>query len=138
MSNNNRVRQIILILVALLAVVGVYWFQRGDDVTPYGNVTANEARIITRDLTEIIILDVREETEFEDEHIEGAINIPLSELEDNLDQLSIFNPTLLYSEKSEESIEAVRFLEVNGHERVYHLEGGFDAWKESGYPTSSG
>ncbi|MBD3206992.1 hypothetical protein GF319_11710 [Candidatus Bathyarchaeota archaeon] len=114
MSNNNRVRQIVFILLALLAIVGVYRFQRGDGVPPFGNVTANEARIITRDLPGIVILDVREKTEFEEEHIEGAINIPLIELEDKLDQLSIFNPTRVYSEKPEESIEAVRFLEVNG------------------------
>lgn len=100
MSNNNRVRQIIFILVALLAVVGSYWFQSGDDVALYGNVTANEARIIIRDIPDIVILDVREETEFEQVHIERATNIPRIELEENLDQFCIFNPLLVYSEKN--------------------------------------
>ena len=136
--SDSRVRQIIYVLVALIAVAGVYWFQRGDDVAHYGNVTANEAWIITRDISDIVILDVRDEAEFSDEHIEGAINIPIGELEENLDQLYVFDPLLVYSEMAETSRAAVSVLEDNGFERIYRLEGGFEAWKEAGYPTVSG
>jgi rhodanese-related sulfurtransferase len=55
-----------------------------------------------------------------------------------LDQLDIFDPLLVYSEMAETSRAAVSVLEDNGFERIYRLEGGFEAWKEAGYLTVSG
>jgi rhodanese-related sulfurtransferase len=45
---------------------------------------------------EITILDVRQPSEYESNHIPGAVLIPLPQLTDRLDELDPEKPTLVY------------------------------------------
>ncbi len=56
----------------------------------------SESYIRNRPAEEITILDVRQPSEYEAEHISGAILIPLPQLPDRLDELDPEKPTLVY------------------------------------------
>jgi rhodanese-related sulfurtransferase len=45
---------------------------------------------------EITILDVRQPSEYREGHIPGAVLIPLPQLSDRLDELSVKKPILVY------------------------------------------
>ena len=73
-------------------------------------------------------------------HIEGAVNIPLRELGDNLDLLPAFDQQILsYCGSGWRCTIAATALEGMGWEDVKCLKGGsFSGWVEAGYPYVEG
>lgn len=66
--------------------------------TPVKSFDALEAQklINATSSEEITILDVRQPSEYEAEHIPGAILIPLPELTERLDEIDTLKPTIVY------------------------------------------
>lgn len=71
------------------------------------------------------IVDVREVDEFEQSHIKGAINLPLSEIRDRLNELPENRPVYLHCRSGQRSYNAVLALQQNGFNDVYNVSGGF-------------
>jgi rhodanese-related sulfurtransferase len=74
-----------------------------------------------------IVIDVRPPEVFETWHIPGAINIPLTELRDRLEELVDLGsqkPLYLYCRVGFTSYVALRVLCQSGCEQVYSLAGG--------------
>ncbi|MCB9008287.1 MAG: hypothetical protein H6656_13105 [Ardenticatenaceae bacterium] len=87
------------------------------------------------------LLDVREASELEENGwIEGAVNIPLREVADNLQYLPSFEtPIVSYCGSGWRCTIALTALEAMGWENVRGLTGGsFSAWVEAGYPIAEG
>ncbi|MAU00256.1 MAG: hypothetical protein CL608_24210 [Anaerolineaceae bacterium] len=87
------------------------------------------------------LLDVREPSELEENGwIEGAVNIPLREVADNLQYLPSFDTTIVsYCGSGWRCTIALTALEAMGWEDVRGLTGGsFGAWVEAGYPIAEG
>lgn len=81
---------------------------------------------------EVILLDVRENDEWENGHIKGAIHIPLHELEDkNLAGLSKGGEIYTYCQSGGRSEEAKEILEGLGFSKVTNI-GGIVQWQGSG------
>ena len=78
------------------------------------------------------IIDVREPDEFAQGHIEGAVNIPLHELLQHLDEIptSKSAPILLYCHSQKRATHALVILRELGYLKVFNLEGGFAAYEE--------
>lgn len=77
----------------------------------------------------IILLDVRNILEFETGHLLGALNIPLSELEEKV-ELLIANKgqiIVVYCNSGVKSKIASEMLIEMGYINVYELKGGLDA-----------
>lgn len=83
-------------------------------------------------------LDIRESAEFEKEHIADAINVPLSQLTDNLDKLKDKSkPVVLVCASGQRARNAAKTLSKQGFEEVYVLSGGLHAWREAKLPLFS-
>jgi rhodanese-related sulfurtransferase len=82
--------------------------------------------------TQYFIVDVREVDEYAAGHIDGAVNIPLSELLDNLARLpeSKTMPILLYCHTQKRATHALVILRELGYTNVFNLEGGWAAYEE--------
>ncbi|MEH7345504.1 MULTISPECIES: rhodanese-like domain-containing protein [unclassified Bacillus (in: firmicutes)] len=74
------------------------------------------------------LIDVREPNEFENGHILGARNIPLSQLKMRLKELRPDKPVYLYCQSGMRSGRAAQFLHRKGYKDLSHLQGGFKKW----------
>lgn len=78
-----------------------------------------------------VVVDVREPDEFAAGHIEGAINVPLRSITQQLDDLPADKdaPILLYCRSARRSAHALVILRMLGYTNVYHVRGGFEAYQ---------
>ncbi|MCB9293195.1 MAG: rhodanese-like domain-containing protein [Lewinellaceae bacterium] len=79
------------------------------------------------------LLDVRTPKEYQEGHIEGAVNINfydddfLQQLEKQLDK---DKPVLLYCRSGRRSANAAKQMQELGFKEVYDLKGGFLQWEK--------
>jgi NADPH-dependent 2,4-dienoyl-CoA reductase/sulfur reductase-like enzyme/rhodanese-related sulfurtransferase len=72
-----------------------------------------------------VIIDAREEDEYALSHIKGAVNIPLSQFRDRLDEIPKDQPVYVHCRSSQRSYNMVRALGQLGYDHVYNLDGSF-------------
>jgi len=84
----------------------------------------------------ITVLDVRPKEEFEAGHVQGAINIPIEELEQHLEQLDPNQEIAAYCRGPHciLAFDAVEKLRDKGFQ-ARRLENGYPEWKVAGLPT---
>lgn len=85
-----------------------------------------------------ILIDVREQAEFDQCRIAGAHFVPLSNLPTEIQKIDIpkDKSVIFQCLKGGRSAEAIMYLEngyLAGYE-LYNLEGGIIAWAEAGLP----
>lgn len=71
------------------------------------------------------IIDVREEGEYALSHIKNAVNIPLSQIRQRLDEIPRDRPVYLHCRSSQRSYNAVLALQAHGFHNVYNISGSF-------------
>jgi rhodanese-related sulfurtransferase len=102
----------------------------------YGGVPSVEVSGVPDPLpAELHILDVREDDEWEQGHIEGAQHIPLHELPKRLEDIPQ-EPTLVVCHLGGRSARAVGYLKAQGREAT-NLDGGMFEWVAAGRPIVS-
>lgn len=83
----------------------------------------------------LVVLDVREDFEWEAGHIEGALHIPMSMVPLRLDEIPE-TQTLVVCAVGGRSSRAVMWLNQNGRDTV-NLAGGMVDWAGAGRPLVS-
>ena len=83
------------------------------------------------------VIDVREVDEYEDEHVPGAILIPLGDLADRVDEVPTDRPVLVICKSGARSRRAAEFLIENGID-ASNVAGGTLAWIDSGRDVVEG
>ncbi len=81
----------------------------------------------------LVVLDVREDHEWAEGHIPGAIHIPLGQLMDRRGELDTSAETLVVCHIGGRSARAASYLVANGHQ-AFNLAGGMEAWESSHRP----
>jgi len=71
------------------------------------------------------IVDVREENEYATGHLKGAVNIPLSQLRDRVNEIPKNEPVYLHCRSSQRSYNAVMALQGMGYNNLYNISGSF-------------
>lgn len=97
-------------------------------LTPVRSVDAHEARTMLDADPQIQLLDVRQEKEYQEEHIAGAKFIPLASLDDMLSEIDKERPVIVYCAIGGRSRVAAQLLAGKGFEQVINLSGGIKAW----------
>ena len=95
-------------------------------------ITVSEL-VESRFVDQFQLIDVRSVTEFRAEHIPGAVNLPMNELEARTADLDPKQPLLLVCQAGTRARMCATRL-ANCHKDITVLEGGTDAWKKAGLP----
>ena len=135
MKISKRTSIIVLAVVAVLTVVAAFNTQDFFRSDNYGDVSVNEGWDLIQENPAMVILDVRTPSEYEESHIEGAINIPVEEIADRLGELSANDMFLVYCRTGNRSGTAVGIMEENGFSKIYHMHEGISTWISEGLPV---
>lgn len=115
---------LMLMLPAVSAAEGLQW------------ISPQRVSNLVREGSGLWLLDLRGEPAFSAGHIEGAMNLPVGVIANKRlpkGKIIVLVDDSLGLRKGR---EAVDFLEKNGHDKVYLLEGGMPAWLNQGYPVA--
>src|ERR671923_1218827 len=82
------------------------------------------------------IVDVREQHEWDEGHIPGAVHVPRGHLESRIEAAvsDRSRAVVVYCASGNRSAFAAKTLEELGYESVVSLAGGFTDWKRNGFP----
>lgn len=86
---------------------------------------------------EPFVLDVRRQDEFDAGHIEGAVNIPLAELDGRIAELpqDLNAPFLVYCAVGIRGNFGLAYLKMLGYTNLRNIRGGSGAWIDAGLPV---
>lgn len=113
---------ILIVLGAFIAYTAVMWFYQRKLIK---TLSEEEFRAGYRKAQ---LIDVREANEFENGHILGARNIPLSQLRIRKKEIRTDQPVYLYCQNGLRTGRAAQILRKHGCKDLYQLQGGFKQW----------
>ena len=102
---------------------------------------ANVGHISPDELTEagdsVILLDVRDEPDYDEEHLPNAVSLPRGYLELDIDEVAPDGDThiVTYCGGGTRATLSAHTLKNMGYENVSVLTGGFRGWKAAGLTT---
>lgn len=110
-----------------------------DSFKPIPFMTVDQTREYIRDngRQSYTLLDCRGADEYENEHIPGALLIPLHQLPDRLTELDREKPHIIYCRSGKRSGAATAMMLGHDFKEVYNMEGGMLVWngfKATGVP----
>jgi rhodanese-related sulfurtransferase len=85
-----------------------------------------------------LLVDVREQHEFDDVRIPGSILMPLSTFQQHFEELPKDKEIVMQCRSGARSGQTTEFLLNNGYTDVVNMAGGILAWNEAGLPIESG
>lgn len=118
----------ISLFVGILAVMVIFIFVITSEKD---EITKIDAETLQNKLEneEITLLDVRETSEYEGGHIEGAVNAPLSSLDANELPYPKDESIYVICRSGNRSAQAANRLQEAGYTKVYDVSGGMMAWE---------
>lgn len=105
------------------------WKKAGKEVDTVRRIDVNELEEIYKD--DLLVFDVRKKSEFDSEHLIGAENIPLNQLNLHLAEFPKDKPFYLHCAGGYRSMIAASMLKQRGWDLLADVRGGFKAMKES-------
>ena len=92
-------------------------------------ITAKDAEQLVNKGEKIQVIDARVSKQYDESHVESAVNIPLSKLREKLKTLDKNVLTITYCNKGVTGNAAQNILINNGFNKVYNLSGGHKFYK---------
>lgn len=83
-----------------------------------------------------VFVDLRDNDEFRQGHVAGALNIPVARLAERLNELEKYKslPVVLVDKHGQSSGAAGRTLIAGGFTRVARVQGGIQGWRNENMP----
>lgn len=105
------------------------WKDAGRDYEVVNRITPQELEMKLNE-GEPIVIDVRKKSEFDSEHVIGAINVPLNQINEHLSSFPKDKPFILHCAGGYRSMIASSILKQRGWKNFVDVIGGFDDIKE--------
>jgi rhodanese-related sulfurtransferase len=115
-----------ILVIVLLAVYGGFLFGRSIAQKRYMKTLSQEE--FTNGYRKAQLIDVRESNEFDNGHILGARNVPLTQLKMRKAEIRKDKPVYLYCQSGQRAIRAAAMLKKHGCTDISVLKGGFRKW----------
>ena len=110
------------------------WRSRGLPVTSVAQITVHDLATMREERPELVVVDVREMSEWEDGHIEGALPLPMGEAVRRMAELPRDRPKAVLCAGGLRSSTVISALSREGMTGWYNVSGGMTAWTKAGYP----
>jgi hydroxyacylglutathione hydrolase len=105
------------------------WQEAGLPVQQLDQITVETLHSMRHDLK---VLDVRDQGEWEEGHMKGAVHIPYYFLEQRLQELDTTQPIAAICASGQRSSIACSLLQRHGFTQLFNVVGGMEAWEEAG------
>ena len=89
-------------------------------------------KVAKRFATKPLVFDVRKKSEFDSEHVEGAVNVPLNRINEHLAEFPKDKPFILHCAGGYRSMIAASILKARGWDDFVDVETGFNGIKKTG------
>ena len=153
----NKKRELICMMLVVIMLTPSLFIYHVSGEPNYQNVDVQQAKHLIDETPNIIVLDVRNGSEFSVGHLHNAISLPLNAIQlfftmqtqtkngSNVPSLPpdsrildlkqhINEIVLVYCQGGSRSAQAVQILADNGFSDVYNMVGGITAWMNAHYP----
>jgi phage shock protein E len=88
-----------------------------------------------REQPDVMILDVREQDEWDAGHIPGAVFMPMGEVPNRLSEIPTDKTVIVQCRSGNRSSQVTDFLVKQGFTNVHNMSGGINAWQSAGLPV---
>ncbi|OQY41502.1 MAG: hypothetical protein B6242_17280 [Anaerolineaceae bacterium 4572_78] len=145
-----------LCLSIMLAIAIIISACNNQPVTPTNQATSNETPVTQEtspeiDLTQlsqdvdlatvdeirgrddVILIDVREQWEYDNGHIPGVMLMPTDTIPNRLSDIPKDKTVIIYCRSGRRSANVIKFLRQNSFDNIHNMLNGFAAWEKSGY-----
>lgn len=113
------------------------WTENGLDLVSLDEVTAEEfAGLYTQPGKTINLLDARKESEYNSQHINGAVNFPLDFVNQNMSMLDRNKQYYIHCAGGYRSVIMASILKARGFENIVNIKGGFKALGATSLPKT--
>ncbi len=130
----------VLFAILLIMLIILSCTTQSDDPSPTleANVSPEAVLSLYKEGNKITIIDVRQDWEYAQGHIPGAILIPLNELSTRASEIPHEGPVILVCRSGGRSRQAWTLLSQQGpghrpFNNIHNMVGGMNAWIRAGY-----
>ena len=88
-----------------------------------------------QDRDDVYVIDVREQSEYDEKHIPGVTLLPMSEIQGRVNEIPTDKEVILTCRSGNRSGQVTQFLQQNGFDNVHNMQGGIVAWEQAGLPV---
>ncbi len=111
------------------------WKNSGKEVDTIERISATDLEQ-KLDKEEVVLIDVRKKSEFDSEHVIGAINVPLNQINEHLAMFPKDKPFVVHCAGGYRSMIAASILKARGWEDFVDVRGGMSDIKNTGIKKS--
>ncbi|ADU28598.1 Rhodanese domain protein [Evansella cellulosilytica DSM 2522] len=115
-------------ILPVLLLIGYFGYQY---FLSYGieEISTKELEaLLLEENDDYFFVDVREVHEYEEAHIEGMANVPLSRLESTYSSVPKDKTVVIICRSGKRSLEAANILKGKGYDDLVHVKGGMLTW----------
>ena len=107
------------------------WYRSGREIDKISSVSADQfADLVSKQ--DLSIFDVRKKAEYDAEHIEGAKNLPLDEINQRANEIDKNKTQFIHCASGYRSMIFASILKARGFDNLVDIQGGLKAIKDSG------
>lgn len=88
-----------------------------------------------KDRADVLLIDVREQWEYDEAHIPGITLIPINSVPSRLSEIPTDKTVVLACRSGNRSAQVFDYLKQQGYTNIHNLQGGITAWQGAGLPV---
>lgn len=86
-----------------------------------------------RGRSDVLMIDVREQSEYDAGHIPNITLIPMNQVPNRLSEIPKDKPVIVTCRSGNRSDQVTTFLRQQGYTNIHNMAGGIVAWQQAGY-----
>ena len=98
-------------------------------------ITVHDLATMREERPEVVVVDVREPSEWDEGHIAGAVNVPMGQAVERMRELPAGRPKAVLCAGGLRSSSVISALQRAGMSGWYNVAGGMNEWVRAGYPV---